>query len=105
MSVDPKQVSQIASLARLRFGDHELEHITKEMNQVLGYVEELKNLEVDDIPGEAADPLAGEGDATRGTAAEAPDELHLGLDALGPDAREGFFVVPPLPGVHAEEAE
>jgi aspartyl-tRNA(Asn)/glutamyl-tRNA(Gln) amidotransferase subunit C len=104
MSVDLSHAAQIASLARLRFGQEELEHITREMNQVLEYVEELKSLEVDDVPGDASDPLEGEGDATRGAGAESPDELALGLEALGPDAREGFFIVPPLPGVHAEEA-
>jgi aspartyl/glutamyl-tRNA(Asn/Gln) amidotransferase C subunit len=105
MSVDLDEAARIAALARLRFGDEELRHITQELNQVLEHVEELKSLEVDDVPSDGADPLDGEGDATRGPEAEAPDALRADLAAMAPDVREGFFVVPPLPGVHAEEEQ
>jgi len=100
MSVDKEHAAAIASLARLRFDDEELTKITHELNEVLAHVETLKGLSVDDIP-HGADPLDGEGDATRGETAETPDALARGLPDLAPDAREGFFVVPPLPGVHA----
>jgi aspartyl/glutamyl-tRNA(Asn/Gln) amidotransferase C subunit len=104
MSVDREHAAAIASLARLRFDDEELTKITHELNEVLAHVETLKGLEVDDVPLDE-DPLEGEGDATRGPAAESPDALALPLADLAPDAREGFFVVPPLPGVHAEDGE
>lgn len=102
MSVSREHATAIAALARLRFDDEELTRITEELNQVLAHVETLKGLDVDDVPHEE-DPLEGEGDAVRGPAAEAPDTLGGGIEAIAPDAREGFFVVPPLPGVHAEE--
>jgi aspartyl/glutamyl-tRNA(Asn/Gln) amidotransferase C subunit len=105
MSVDRSHAAGIAALARLRFDGEELDRITQEMNQVLEYVEELKSLEVDDMPSEGPDPLEGEGDATRGPGAESPDALRSELGQMAPDARDGFFVVPPLPGVHAEEAQ
>jgi aspartyl-tRNA(Asn)/glutamyl-tRNA(Gln) amidotransferase subunit C len=105
MSVERDQVARIASLARLRLEGEELDHITQEMNQVLEYVEELKSLEVDGGPSGGADPLAGEGDTTRGPEAESPDALHSELTTFSPDAREGFFVVPPPPGVQAEGSE
>lgn len=104
MSVDREHAAAIASLARLRFGEEELTKITDELNQVLEHVETLRGLEVDDVPREE-DPLEGEGDATRGAGAESPDTLGRGLDDMGPDVREGFFVVPPLPGVQAEGGE
>ena len=104
MSVDREHAAGIAALARLRFNDEELGRITEEMNQVLAYVEELKSLEVGDVPSDGPDPLEGEGDATRGSAAETADVLRTGLETIAPDARLGFFVVPPLPGVHAEDA-
>lgn len=104
MSVSREHAAAIAALARLRFDDEELTRITEELNQVLGHVETLKSLDVDDVPhDDDANPLEGEGDATRGTAAEAPDTLAAGIEAVAPDAREGFFVVPPLPGVQAED--
>jgi aspartyl/glutamyl-tRNA(Asn/Gln) amidotransferase C subunit len=104
MSVDRDHAATIASLARLRFDDDELTKITAELNQVLSHVETLKGLEVDDVP-HHEDPLEGEGDATRGEAADTPDALRRDLDELAPHALDGFFVVPPLPGMHTEEAE
>ena len=104
MSVDREHVVAIASLARLRFDEDELTKITDELNSVLEHVETLKGLEVDDVPHDA-DPLEGEGDALRGSEAEQPDQLKLGLADLAPEAREGFFVVPPLPGVQAGPSE
>jgi aspartyl-tRNA(Asn)/glutamyl-tRNA(Gln) amidotransferase subunit C len=104
MSVDRDHAAAIASLARLRFGGEELERITQEMNQVLAYVEELKGLEVDDVPRDR-DPLEGEGDVTRGPGAETPDLLGHTLAAMAPEEQAGFFLVPPLPGVRAEEGE
>jgi len=104
MSVDREHAAAIASLARLCFDDEELTKITEELNEVLAHVETLKGLEVDDIP-RSDDPLEGEGDPTRGAGAETPDALARGLEDIAPDAREGFFVVPPLPGVHVEDAE
>ena len=102
MSVDREHVAAIAALARLRFDDEELSRITDELNQVLGHVETLRGLEVDDVPHED-DPLEGEGDALRGAGADTPDTLGAGIEAMAPDERDGFFVVPPLPGVHAGE--
>lgn len=101
MSVDREQSAAIASLARLRFDESELTKITHELNQVLGHVETLKSLEVDDVPHDR-DPLEGEGDALRGADAETPDPLNRELSEFAPDTRHGFFVVPPLPGVQAE---
>jgi len=105
MSVDRTHAAGIAALARLHFDGEELERITAEMNQVLAHVELLKSLDVDDAPTQGPDPLEGEGDATRGPAAELPDALHLDLEALAPAAEAGFFLVPPAPGVHAGDDE
>ena len=104
MSVTREHAAAIASLARLRFGDEELTKITHELNEVLAHVETLKGLDVDDVP-QDEDPLEGEGDTTRSGNADEPDRLARGLGELAPDARDGFFVVPPLPGVHAEGGE
>lgn len=105
MTVDRRQTAAIAALARLRFEDEELGRITDEMNQVLAHVEQLKSLAVDDVPREGPDPLADEGDSTRGPAADLPDAMDLDLPGMAPETKEGFFLVPPLPGVHDGEAE
>jgi len=98
MSVGRNHAVRIASLARLRFGDAELTRITAELNRILEHVEQLRTLE------QAAPPPAGpdERASTRFPGAEEPDALRDGIGSFAPDWREGFFVVPPLPGVHAE---
>jgi aspartyl/glutamyl-tRNA(Asn/Gln) amidotransferase C subunit len=104
MSVDRDHAAAIAALARLRFGDEELSRITGELNRVLDHVETLRSLGVDDVPG-GEDPLEGEGDTVRGPEAETPDRLGAGVAEIAPDSEQGFFVVPPLPGVQAGEVE
>ena len=104
MSVDRAHAAAIASLARLRFDEEQLTKITAELNEVLEHVQTLKGLDVEEVPPED-DPLEGEGDATRGSGADTPDTLAGGIEEIAPDVREHFFVVPPLPGVHAGEDE
>jgi Asp-tRNA(Asn)/Glu-tRNA(Gln) amidotransferase C subunit len=97
MSVERKEAEQIASLARLRFDGDELTRITGELNHILEHVQALRSLETAS-PEQRGDEA--EGDSTRGAGADAPDQLHLGLPDMAPDWRHGFFVVPPLPGMH-----
>jgi Asp-tRNA(Asn)/Glu-tRNA(Gln) amidotransferase C subunit len=116
MTVDRAHADRIAHLARLRFDDEELTRITAELNRILAHVESLKALDAGGAAaggggnGVAATHLATSGAPTvvdcaptRGTGAEEPDALWRDLGAIAPDWREGFFVVPPLPGVHATE--
>jgi Asp-tRNA(Asn)/Glu-tRNA(Gln) amidotransferase C subunit len=112
MSVGRDQAERIAHLARLRFDDDELTLITAELNHILDYVEALK--EAEPRTGEsAADgprhlptggaPTVAECAATRDAAAEEPDVLAGGVGALAPEWKDGFFVVPPLPGIQRED--
>ena len=105
MSVGQKHAERIAILARLHFGAEEIERLTEELNHILQHVEALRNLE--DGPavghGEEGAPQAWQRGSTRGSEAEVPDTLDQGLNKLSPDWAEGFFVVPPLPGLHKDE--
>jgi aspartyl-tRNA(Asn)/glutamyl-tRNA(Gln) amidotransferase subunit C len=49
MSVTNNDVKKIAELARLEFTDKEIENYTSEMNQILGYVEKLNELDTENI--------------------------------------------------------
>jgi aspartyl/glutamyl-tRNA(Asn/Gln) amidotransferase C subunit len=98
MHVGPEEASRIATLARLRFDADELVRITGELNHILDHVEELRSLEGRTVQ----DGLDGERKSTRGAEAERPDELRRSVASFAPDWREGFFVVPPFPGVHQE---
>ena len=98
MSVDRTDVERIATLARLRFDDRELDRLTAELNQILDHFEVLRSLA--DIGSENA-AVPGAGPASSGSsAAGEPDALEVELQAIAPRWSDGFFVVPPPPGVH-----
>jgi aspartyl-tRNA(Asn)/glutamyl-tRNA(Gln) amidotransferase subunit C len=54
MSLDPATVRRIASLARIRVEPDELDHLSNELNGILGWIEQLNEV---DITGVA--PLTG----------------------------------------------
>lgn len=50
MPVTLDEVKKIASLAYLRFSEEELLTYTGQMNQILGYVDKLNELDTTDVP-------------------------------------------------------
>jgi aspartyl-tRNA(Asn)/glutamyl-tRNA(Gln) amidotransferase subunit C len=91
MSVTPEQVRHIANLARIAMSEEELERLVPELNNILGWVEQLGEVDT-----EGVEPLA--------TVIEQKlrlrDDKVTGGDcreeilANAPDAEHGFFVVP-----------
>jgi aspartyl-tRNA(Asn)/glutamyl-tRNA(Gln) amidotransferase subunit C len=91
MSVDKATVAKIASLARIRMSDEEVEHMVPELNQILGWVEQLGEVDVSGV-----EPMT----------AVIPNTLRLRDDivtdggireqvlANAPAAEHGFFGVP-----------
>jgi aspartyl-tRNA(Asn)/glutamyl-tRNA(Gln) amidotransferase subunit C len=91
MSVDAAQVRKIASLARIAVSDREVEAMTGELNNILGWVEQL-----DEVDTSGVEPLA----------AVIPNALRLREDVItesdrrddvlanAPQAEHGFFAVP-----------
>jgi len=99
MSVARDHAQRIAALARLRFDEAELTRVTEELNHILEHVEALRSLE----SRTPAEPPDDERMSTRAAGADEADELRHSIASFAPDWRDGFFVVPPLPGVHAED--
>jgi aspartyl-tRNA(Asn)/glutamyl-tRNA(Gln) amidotransferase subunit C len=99
LRVTEDDARRIASLARLRFRDEELARITEELNRILDHVEDLRTLESRVPPDQPEEGRL----STRAPAADQRDELRLDIASLAPDWKDGFFVVPPFPGVHGEE--
>lgn len=100
MSVDRADVARIAELARLSLDDDEAERLTGELNRILDHVEALRAL------GEVEPPVAAqprEATSTRAREDGAPDALMRRPDEFAPRWSEGFFVVPPPPGVRHGE--
>ena len=54
MSLDHATVRRIASLARIRVEEHELENLCQELNGILGWIEQLNEVDVTGI-----EPLTG----------------------------------------------
>jgi aspartyl-tRNA(Asn)/glutamyl-tRNA(Gln) amidotransferase subunit C len=96
MSVTRETVAKIAGLARIQMDDEALDHMVPELNQILGWVEQLGEVDTSDVePMTAvipntlrlrddvidADPLTGGG-------------MRDKVLANAPAAEHGFFGVP-----------
>lgn len=118
MSVDRDEVTRIAELAKLDLDAAEADRLTQEMNRILDYAERLRGLDPSSTPVE--DTVAGAGDFAGTSAADAATEAGPrdgGSDASGadplihppsafaPEMQEGFFTVPPPPGVAGPDRE
>jgi len=91
MSVSSEQVRHIAKLARIAMSDEEIERLVPELNNILGWVEQLGEVDTDGV-----EPLT----------AVIEQKLRLRDDAItdgncrdailanAPDAEHGFFAVP-----------
>lgn len=98
MAVERSEVTRIAALARLEIGDHEIERMTQELNDILEHCRVLQQV---DLPEVDSDPTSASWAAERTPGTLVRDELSLGLSDLAPSMREGFFLVPRLPALDA----
>ena len=91
MSIDTDTAARVAKLARIKVDPAELPSLASEFNAILGFIEQLSELDVSDI-----EPMTS----------VAPQRLKARVDEVtdgnqqskvlsnAPDAREGFFAVP-----------
>lgn len=95
MSLSRDEVEKVAALARLRLSDAELETMTSQLGQVLGYIQQLDELDTADV-----EPLAHPLDLFN---VLADDELGESLPrekalAAAPKADDECFLVPAVLG-------
>ena len=91
MSVSPEQVRHIAKLARIAMSDEEIERLMPELNNILGWVEQLGEVNTDGVEPLTAvidQKLRLRDDAV--TDGDCRDEIL----ANAPNAEHGFFAVP-----------
>ena len=74
MSVDKETVAKISKLARIDMGDEELERMVPELNNILNWVEQLGEVNVDGI-----EPMS----------AVIPNTLRLRDDVIDADPKTG----------------
>ena len=91
MSVTNEQVRHIAKLARIAMSDEEIERLAPELNNILGWIEQLGEVDTDGVEPLTAvidqklrlrDDVVDDGDCRDAVLANAPDAQH------------GFFAVP-----------
>ena len=91
MSLDAATVRRIAKLARIRVGDEEVETLRHELNAILGYVEQLSEVNVDGI-----EPLSGGAQMALRSREDFCSDGGIAerILANAPDREGQFFAVP-----------
>ncbi|MGH1404428.1 MAG: Asp-tRNA(Asn)/Glu-tRNA(Gln) amidotransferase subunit GatC [Alphaproteobacteria bacterium] len=91
MSLSKEDVAKVARLARIRMQDEELERMAPQLSKIIGFVEQLSEVDTDNV-----EPLANVVDITlnlredKVTDGACPDKVL----ANSPEENQGYFVVP-----------
>jgi aspartyl-tRNA(Asn)/glutamyl-tRNA(Gln) amidotransferase subunit C len=93
MAISRQEVEQVALLARLKLSEAELEKLTTELNQIVGYVEQLQELDTEDVE-PMAHPLPIQN-------VFRTDEVRVSIGSRAalsgaPKHDESFYLVPPV---------
>ena len=91
MSVDLATVKRVARLARIAVSEEEANRMTGELNGILGFVEQLSEVNVEGIePMTSVTPMR----LKRRVDVVTDGNIQEQVLKNAPDAREGFFAVP-----------
>ena len=91
MSVSPEQVRHIAKLARIAMSEEELERLVPELNNILGWIEQLGEVDT-----EGVEPLTAVIEQKLRLRDDVVTDGNIRDDILAnaPAAQHGFFAVP-----------
>ncbi len=91
MSIDIKSVKKVASLARIRMNDEELESMVPQLSKIIGFIEQLSEVDTDNI-----EPLANVVDIKLALREDIANDGNCEGKVLAnaPEATQGYFVVP-----------
>jgi aspartyl-tRNA(Asn)/glutamyl-tRNA(Gln) amidotransferase subunit C len=91
MSVSPEQVRHIAKLARIGMSDAEIDALVPELNNILGWIEQLSEVDTDGV-----EPLTAVIDQKLRLRDDVVDDGNIRDQILAnaPEAQHGFFAVP-----------
>ncbi|MDU8927431.1 Asp-tRNA(Asn)/Glu-tRNA(Gln) amidotransferase subunit GatC [Alisedimentitalea sp. MJ-SS2] len=91
MSIDKDTAAKVAKLARIKVEDDQLDALAGEFNAVLGFIEQLNEVDVDGVePMVSVTPMRLKRRVDEVTDGGMQDKILKNA----PDAREGFFAVP-----------
>jgi aspartyl-tRNA(Asn)/glutamyl-tRNA(Gln) amidotransferase subunit C len=93
VAISRDEVLKVALLARLQLSESELEKFTEQLNQIMGYVEQLQQLDTEEVE-PMAHPLPIQN-------VFRADEVKPSLDvdtalANAPNRGQEFYLVPPV---------
>ncbi len=94
-SIDPKTIERLASLSQIQLSAEETDLLARELEAIVGFVEQLEAVEVADLP--PTDQVTGLESVLR------EDEVRPGLSrdvllANAPRTEDGYIVVPRVLG-------
>jgi len=91
MSVDAETVKRVAHLARVAIDDADAERLTGELNAIIGFVEQLGEVDVAGV-----EPMTAVVDTAMRMRPDAvtDGDIRDRVLANAPEADDGFFVVP-----------
>ncbi len=91
MSVDVSTVKRVAHLARIRVADADLEALRGELNAILGFVEQLNEVDITGVePMTSVTPMRMKKREDKVTDGGYPDKIV----ANAPATEDNFFLVP-----------
>ena len=95
MNIDKEQIKHIADLANLTISDDELEKYTQEMSSIVGFANELNELDTENV--DITTSILGEYNIFR------EDELKESFDNSellknAPESQDGMFKIPKVIG-------
>ena len=91
MSIDKDTAAKVAKLARIKVEDATLPALAEEFNAVLGFIEQLNEVDVDGVePMVSVTPMR----LKRRDDVVSDGSMQDKILSNAPDAREGFFAVP-----------
>ncbi|KMK67698.1 Asp-tRNA(Asn)/Glu-tRNA(Gln) amidotransferase subunit GatC [Puniceibacterium sp. IMCC21224] len=91
MSIDIETAARVAKLARIKVDDDALPALAQEFNTILGFIEQLSEVDVDGIePMVSVTPMR----LKRRDDVVTDGNMQARILANAPDTREGFFAVP-----------
>jgi aspartyl-tRNA(Asn)/glutamyl-tRNA(Gln) amidotransferase subunit C len=91
MALDTDTVRRIARLARIRVDDGALAPLADELNNILGWIEQLDEVDTDGVA-----PMTSVVEMVQRLRADQVDDGGIADDVLAnaPDAADGFYTVP-----------
>jgi len=91
MSVSKDDIAKVATLARIKVSEEEIPKVTESINEILGLVDKMQQLDTSDV-----EPLANPHDAVqilREDVVTATDDRE-NLLKNAPESESGLFLVP-----------